>query len=148
MTPGMSFFDTIDREGRFGEWMTSAAILAVGVILAMPGDTMRFSEWWSMRDFGLREPELVLFCTLVGALRCVVLYINGSWHRTPILRGIGATIGVCFFGLMTLVSAWPWVIGAVSAPDMNLAFYIIFALADIRGCHRAGLDSRIANLAS
>ena len=56
----MGILDTIDREGRFGEWLAALAMLAIGAVLALPGDTMMFSEWWALRDFGLREVTIAL----------------------------------------------------------------------------------------
>jgi len=144
----MGILDTIDREGRFGEWLAALAMLAIGAVLALPGDTMMFSEWWALRDFGLREVTIGYGLGAIGGARMVALYVNGAWHRTPLLRGIGAVIGMMVFSGLALASAWAWCAGLVSAPDMNFAFYLIFALADLRGVYRAGMDHDAARFST
>lgn len=144
----MTFWRTIDREGRFGEWMAALAMLSIGLVLALPGDTMRFSEWWPLRDFGLREVTVGVVIGAIGAARMVALWINGSWNRTPVLRGIGATAGLILFCGLALASAWSWAVGDVRAPSMDFALYAIFAMADLRGVYRAGMDHGAARLFS
>ncbi|QDP55388.1 MAG: hypothetical protein Tp176DCM1853251_72 [Prokaryotic dsDNA virus sp.] len=142
----MTFLEVLDRHGRFGAWMTSAAMVLIAMTFALPGDSMRFSQWWALRDLGFKEVTIATFAMCVGSCRLLILWVNGAWHRTPLLRGIGAVAGLCFYGVMAILSLWPWLSGAVSALDTLTAVYAVLAAADLRECHRAGFDHRGAKL--
>lgn len=137
----MTFLETIDREGRFGEWVTSAALLTVALTMALPGDSMVQPTWAVLAGYGATEAMVIVVLLPLACLRLGVLWINGHWHRSPQMRGIGASLGLGLWAALALASALPALTGRAPA-DCTSGLYLIFALADLRGAYRAGMDDR------
>lgn len=140
----LALLQTVDREGRFGEWITSSALLIIAATLALPGDSLRYASFWGVREYSLTEQAMILAMAPTAIARMAVLMINGLWHRTPTLRGIGATAGLAIWLGLAFMTALPVLKGTVSAPSLMTGLFLLFALADLRGCYRAGRDDHAA----
>ncbi len=86
------------------EWLLAAMMVAWGLGLLLPGNTMELPAY---RLLGAIAPESVwsAWSLSIGAVRMAALYINGSYRRTPLIRAtcslLGAmwwvVLGYCFF---------------------------------------------------
>lgn len=78
------------------EWLLASMMVAWGVGLMLPGDTMSLPQY---RMLGAIAPEYVwaAWSVSMGAVRLVALYINGSWRRTPLFRVTGAGLGLIWW---------------------------------------------------
>jgi hypothetical protein len=78
------------------EWLLASLMVAWGVGLSVPGNTMDLPAY---RLLGALAPEPVwaAWSLGIGGLRMVALYINGSWRRTPLIRTLGAMFGVIWW---------------------------------------------------
>jgi hypothetical protein len=78
------------------EWLLACMMVAWGIGLLLPGDTMSLPQF---RMLGVIAPEPVwaVWSISMGAVRVAALYINGSWRRTPLLRVLGASFGLIWW---------------------------------------------------
>lgn len=118
------------------EWISAGAILAAGILLAMPGAT--FSNSPGYAAFAAVAPENVwaAFCCAVGLVRMVALWINGQWRRSPILRGATSVMGVCLWMLVVSLIMH----ASLPGPAMVLAPYGALLTIDLISAWRSGRD--------
>lgn len=78
------------------EWMLAAMMLAWGIGLMLPGDTMSLPQY---RMLGAIAPETVwaAWSISIGTVRIIALYVNGAWRRTPLIRAFGAILGIVWW---------------------------------------------------
>jgi hypothetical protein len=85
-------------------------------------------------------PEVVWgnFAVAIGACRLAALIINGRWRRTPLLRAIGAAIGLVWW----IVLGGLFVIAVNDgAPAFPFMFgYPVFILFEFFSMYRCGID--------
>ena len=105
---------SIIEHGRATEWTTSAVMMSFAVILWMPGDTFGSPGYRGFVAVGITEATAAWPLFFIGATRCVALYINGSWRRTPVLRMIGAILGAGLFLMLASLFLGPTMVFAPS----------------------------------
>lgn len=138
----MRFF--VLEQGRATEWCTAASLLAIGLTLAAPGETLNSPSFSGFAEFWVDDAALAGPLCLIGAIRFSALYVNGNWRRTPIMRMLGAVAGMTFFALLSLVLAWPSI--HLGAPiSTGVGVYFVLALFDGLAAYRSGADMRLAN---
>lgn len=80
------------------------------------------------------------FGVCFGLLRIAALIINGSWHRTPLLRFAGAMTGMVWWvmvgGLFLLA------VRSNAEPFPMLGAYPVLAFFEAYSCYRCGQDAR------
>lgn len=132
------------EQGRATEWCTSATLLALGITLAIPGETFNSPAFSGFSELGMDDASLAGPLCIIGAIRFSALYINGNWRRTPIMRMFGAVAGVTVFTLLSLVLFWPSI--HYGAPvSTGVGVYSGLALFDGLAAYRSGADMRLAN---
>lgn len=118
------------------EWIAACAILAAGVLLAMPGETFDNSPAYLPFEAVAPEHVWAAFAVSVGLTRMVALWINGSWRRSPILRGATSIMGVAFWMLIIALVMH----AQLSGPAMSLAAFGALLTIDLISAWRSGRD--------
>jgi hypothetical protein len=126
------------------EWFSALVMLAWGITLALPGDTLAGPQYAAFGRFGMTEESWAWVFGVVGSARIAALYINGAWPRSPHVRMIGSTFGAISWAqvayLLTLSTYFATGIAATGT-----AVYSLLALADLFGIARAAFDARYHN---
>jgi hypothetical protein len=131
--------------GRIAEWLTASIMLIFAATLASPGDvTAEGTAFSFFALFGVSE--MVLGCSMgvVGIMRMVALYINGSWRRTPWIRMAGAMLGTALFAFLSVSFSWPFFSGLRATFPPMPGIFAVLAIFDIIAAYRAGYDARRA----
>lgn len=137
----MKWSDVILAQGRALEWLTSAILLSYALTLAMPGDTFGpNSAWYAFSKMGLSEVNVAVPVAVLAILRMSALVINGMWRRSPVLRMAGGAMGAFCFGVITSVSAYPYLAGFSPVISTGFGVYLLLTTADIIATYRAGAD--------
>lgn len=137
-----SFFE----QGRISEWMCAFVMLTFALVLALPGDTFSGQGYASFRTVGLEESTVAVFLTLVALGRMAGLWINGRWHRSPLLRVAGAIVGVGVFGLLAMAFGLPYVWGLLGLDTLagvastGASTYTVLAIFDWIAARRSVED--------
>lgn len=78
------------------EWLLGSLMVAWGVGLLLPGNSMDIPTY---RHLGALAPESVwaAWSIAIGGLRLFALYVNGSHFRTPLIRAICAVLGMIWW---------------------------------------------------
>lgn len=108
------------------EWLLASMMVAWGVGLMLPGDTMSLPQY---RLLGAIAPEYVwaAWSVSIGGIRVLALYINGSWRRTPLFRVAGASLGMIWWLVLGfLFKAAADGSGAISAGLLWFPVFIFF----------------------
>lgn len=114
---------------RIPEWITASAMLMAFIQLIFSSDVTT-AEWHQLFEAaGIERMIPIIGLGIVGFLRVIALYINGSWKRTPLIRAVGAIVGAAFFTLLLLGGYLP---------------ALVLAIADVYAGYRAGYDARYA----
>lgn len=129
--------------GRALEWGAACALLSLAVTMAIPGETTALNGFRALRGLGLDDASAGVLFGVIGTLRIVALYINGSWRKSPTLRMIGAIAGASIFSMMAAGFAWPFLSGD-SALSSAPGIYTTLALFDALSIYRSGGDVRLA----
>lgn len=133
--------DVLLQHGRALEWLTSCALLAFALTLALPGDTLAASQ--SFKGFveaGLDETAIAMPLSWIAAMRMAGLYINGAWRRSPLLRMVGAVIGAGVFGFLSVMFAVPYLTGQQAALTTGVGIYAVLCAFDLLAAYRTGAD--------
>lgn len=124
---------------RVNEWFSGFAMIAWGSYLVIypgmmtSGDTGKLYEamiqMWS-------QPTWALFAMFVGSTRCVALFVNGAYTRTPMIRVITSFLSM-FIWTQALV-------GVSHVPNLGVVMYGWALIADLYSAYRAGMDAVFA----
>ncbi|MET3352394.1 UNVERIFIED_ORG: hypothetical protein ABID33_000277 [Xanthobacter viscosus] len=124
------------------EWFSSIVMLNWAFILSLPGETMAVEGTFSeFNHYGLGEERLAVVLALVGAVRIVVLWINGRWPRGPLLRIGGCVVGAMIWGQI----AWLMALGTIVDRGIvatGTGVYAMLAVAEILSIYKAAFDAR------
>jgi hypothetical protein len=122
--------------GRSNEWFCATFMFLWGIVLLQPAATLAESPGLYPLLRITTEANWTALCLIIGLLRLVILFINGSWRASPKWRAAFAFFG-CFFWFQ--VSLGVATSGIVSTA---LACYPLVFLMDVYSTFRAGLDAR------
>lgn len=119
------------------EWLLAACMMAWGFGLLMPGDTMQLANY---RHLGAVASEAVWagFSLGVGMARLVALYVNGEYFRTPLIRAVGAVLGMIWWAVLGVLFFTAARDGPVPAA---LLFYPVFMGFEAYSAYRSARDS-------
>lgn len=135
------FSDVLLQHGRALEWLTSAALLAFAITLALPGDTLLSSPSFSgFVDMGLDEAAIAMPISWIAASRMAGLYVNGAWRRSPLLRMVGAILGAGIFAFLSTMFAMPYLTGQQPGLSTGAGVYLVLAFFDLLAAYRTGAD--------
>jgi len=126
---------------RVHEWITAFAVMAWGVIIALPFDAFAQSAAWSRMSRIASEDVWAAAAITVGALRIIALVINGTFWRTaygrwsPHVRAAGCLLSSAVWASIS--------IGLTDAPywTTGLAMYPAAAMIDIANAWNAARDA-------
>src|SRR5690242_10634342 len=84
------------------EWLLACMMIMWGFGLLLPGDSLSLPQYHML---GLIAPEPVWasWSVSIGTVRVVALYINGSWRRTPLIRGLCAILGMIWWAILAFL---------------------------------------------
>lgn len=123
------------------EWFSSLAMLNWALILTLPGDTMSGSSFSEFRHYGLDEIRLAVVLGIVGAVRVVVLWVNGRWPRGPSLRIAGCVIGALIWSQVAWLIALGTIVGQ-GVVSTGTGVYAMLAFAEVLSIYKAAFDAR------
>lgn len=134
----------INAPGRFcsnrqNEWVMTAALLFVAVILFVSPNSLKLSRFWMMTEYGISQTFVMLFVAAFGVLRALSLYWNGSWRH-----GAKVRFWCCAAGAVVWTQLMLALIASSTLDAMSLSIGILFALAlgEAWSCIRALHDER------
>jgi hypothetical protein len=119
------------------EWGLSAMLVSCGAILFDQYDTLDAPIFSQLRAYGDDTFWGTVFL-IVGLLRLLALYVNGSWMPSPWVRMITAMASAIIWGLITLG------LFIQNNAYLLLAVFPWFILADIYSVGRAASDARLS----
>lgn len=124
------------------EWFSAAVMVAWGLTLAMPGNTLAGSNFQAFQRYPfMTETFWATIFGIVGGMRLVALYINGRNPRTPYARMGGALFGTISWGQVSLLIT-EGTYGATGIASTGTGVYALLALADLVSIYRAAHDVR------
>ena len=102
------------HKDRIPEWISA------GIMVLIPMQLLVVSTGYASQDimWGMSLLHLLAMFAGLGILRLVVLWINGRWKRTPVIRGISAAICAGIYIVFVLggyISILPLVISDIYA---------------------------------
>lgn len=118
------------------EWLLAALMVAWGVGLMLPGDSMSLPQY---KLLAVLAPEYVWssWSISIGLIRIVALYVNGSWKRTPLIRSTCAGFGIIWWLVLIFLFK-----GATDGPvPAGLMFYPVFIAFEGYSVYRGARDS-------
>lgn len=135
-----------DVSGRCGtharvtEWLLASLMLAWGLAVALPGDTLGPAGY---RLLAALAPETAWAGASIGIglMRMTALWINGRWRRSPLLRAGGAAWGIGWW----LVLGWlSWLGSDPAAVPVTIAYYPVLAGFEAHAVYRGAGDAHRA----
>lgn len=99
------------------EWLLACMMVAWGLGLMLPGDTMALPRY-AMLSALAPEAVWAAWSIAIGALRAVALYINGAWRQTPLIRATCAMLGLIWWLVLGFLFAAGSEPGAPVAPGL------------------------------
>lgn len=126
---------------RSTEWLSALIMVGWAVVLAQPGEAFTISPIFGeyLRSEITETRLAVAFC-IVGISRCVVLYINGRWPKSPLMRMLGSGIGCVLWGQVATIQA----ISTSHTGQWTTGFvvYGLLSLSELACVYRAAFDAR------
>lgn len=123
------------------EWFSAGVMVAWGVTLSLPGDTLSQPGFVAFRRFGFSEEFWIFFLTFFGVLRLAALYINGRWPKSPYIRMVCAACGAFVWGQ---VAYRIYEAAAINNTPVSTgsAVYGLLAAFELFSIYRAAFDAR------
>lgn len=135
------FTDVFLQHNRLSEWVAAGALIGFALVLMTDGNSFTQSTpWGGFARMGATEVGIAVPLAVVGAMRIIALWANGSWRRSPLLRAIGAVAGFTCFSLLAVTALSPWVTGKANTLSTGVVPYTAFAVLDLIAAYRAGAD--------
>ena len=125
------------------EWLVSGFLIAWGVYVLLhpslftaPETAVLFSGLASISAPVTDFPALAWggACFAVGLSRCLALFVNGAWTRTPLIRLIASLLSM-FIVTQIIIGLW-----TSGVPNTGLVVYPWFVIADLLSAYRAAVD--------
>lgn len=128
-------------QDRSTEWLSALVMIAWGVTLALPGDTLAGASFSAFRRFGMDETSWSLVFFGAGCTRVAALWINGRWPRTPTIRMALAAFGALSWVQVSLL-LYQSSVEHMAPLGTGPGVYGILALYDLIAVFRASVDVR------
>lgn len=125
------------RQTRSVEWCLGALMVAWGLGLMLPGDTMDLAGY---RTLGALAPEPVwaAWSLSIGGLRLLALFVNGAYFRTPLIRAACSLLGLVWWLVLGFLLKAGAGEGALPAA---LLWYPVFVTFEGYSIYRGACDS-------
>lgn len=119
------------------EWLLAGLMLAWGIGLILPGNTMALAGYRHLAALA-PEPAWAAWSIALGGVRIAALYGNGSWFRTPLVRAGGSVLGTIWW----LVLGFLMFNGAQGGPlPAELMWFPVFCGFELYSAFRGARDS-------
>jgi hypothetical protein len=134
---------------RLFEWATGLTMMSGGVILLLPFETFQNPAYEPMSRI-MREDGWGSLMLLLGALRIVVLFVNGAWRRCSHARAtlalfhmaIWFTLFLCFLHIGTVGLGLAFAIGLCFGELLTIIRSVaVAATTDARAAIKHARDS-------
>jgi len=124
------------------EWFSAAVMVAWGVTLALPGDTLAGANFSAFQRYPwMTESFWASVFGVIGGMRLCALYINGKNPRTPYARMVGSLFGtVAWLQVSLLITEGTY--GVTGIASTGTGVYALLAFADLVSIYRAAHDAR------
>lgn len=127
----------MDHEGRSGEWEHAWLFAAMMFITLLPGDTLRYGMYATVRDIGFNETVVGIFLACMSSFRIGALVVNGFFMATPHVRAATSFLSCLFFsGLSFLVWAEYWSADGVQTAGWVMGIFPVLAAFELRAAGR------------
>lgn len=117
------------------EWLCAIEMTSWGMWLLLPLNTFSTSDVYIVLSNHMSELQWGLLTFSLGLIRCIALYINGWWRRTPIIRIITSVISAAIWAN---IAATFWVLSGGSS--VAIPVYICLMAADLIAAFIGGFD--------
>lgn len=117
------------------EWLFSAMMVAWGVYLWLPLKTFEAPQYMLLAAIA-EERVWGAFSISIGFMRMAALFINGSIRQTPLVRCLGAALGVLWWITLTFL----FVTAPVPTLPAGVVWYPIFILFEGYSVLRSSAD--------
>lgn len=127
----------MNGQTRSVEWLLAGLMLAWGVGLMMPGNSLELTH---LRYLKTVAPEAIwaFGSVMIGGVRLAALYINGSWCRTPLIRAACSGLGIIWWIILGALTQAGY--GDGPQPPMTM-FYPVFVAFEGYSVYRGARDS-------
>lgn len=129
---------------RYAEWFSAACMIAWGIALAMPGDTLAGPNFIAFRRFGISEDTWAAVFLVIGVARMITLFLNGRWPTGPYVRMAGSLFGALSWAQVSLLLF----LGTYLPTGIMQTGPLIYALlagSDLLSIFRASFDARYSD---
>jgi hypothetical protein len=132
-------FSTRRQSERLIEWLFASMMIAWGMYLWLPMATFDAPQYALLKSIA-DEGVWGAFSASIGGIRLVALWVNGQVRQTPLIRALGAGLGVVWWMVLTYLF--------ISAPGQHMpagvVWYPIFVLFEGYSCLRTGADAFVS----
>lgn len=129
------------RSDRDIEWFSAFVMVAWGLTMALPGDTLSQPGFIAFHRFGLTESFWTFTFSAIGGARLIALYINGRWPRSPHIRMAGALFGALSWAQISVLLYQSAEINGLPI-STGCAVYALLAAFELFSIQRAAFDAR------
>lgn len=130
-----------DSSCRDTEWEHALMMVALAVVLVLPGDTFASPAYSTFDKLGLGEAFWALVFGGCGLMRLAALWINGRRPQTPIFRMVGAAVGfLSWMNLCIQTSIGSW--NTLHSVPLGVGLFFVLTGSELRSFCRAGYDAR------
>lgn len=124
---------------RLVEWLFAAMMLFWGLYLLLPMRTFDLPQYALLRAIA-DEQVWAAFSIGIGGMRMAALVVNGQMRQTPLVRALGAGLGVIWWLVMTYL----FFTAPLEAPPAGVVWYPLFVLFEGYSLLRSGADTFVA----
>lgn len=134
-------FQARRKASRALDWFCAAMVLAWGISLALPGETLASSPAYEFFvERGISETAWASILISVGALRLLALVVNGHAPQgSPIVRGLAAFLGVIIWA--HFLAGFLDVSIRMGVASAGIGINLVMLGADIFSTGRASADA-------
>lgn len=129
------------RDFRLFEWVSTLAMLGVGLTLVASSHSLDRSAFALMLNGGLSQASISGIFLAAGVIRAVALHFNGSWpHLGPKFRIAAAVVGISMWAQMAIA-----LLEFRPHPDAispSVGVFFALAVGELISCYRAAHDGR------
>lgn len=122
---------------RLIEWQFAFMMMVWGLWLMFPSWITFTAPQYALLASIANEAVWGAFSFSIGFIRAIALYINGSYHRTPIVRLICSILGLTWW----FVLIYLFILAAPNNPAAGFSWYPVFAVFEAICCWRSASDA-------
>jgi hypothetical protein len=128
---------------RMFEWIMAVNLILIAITLTIAPNSISHSRFWLITEYGIGPVAILFYCLVVGLLRGLTLYWNGTWPvYGPKVRALGCALGAVVWSQLALALA-----GASRVDAISIIIPILAGLTvgELCSCYRALIDGAAIN---